>query len=90
MGNSMLNRDHQIKYWDAILQPDGSYINCFGTIYWFNDAGVLHREEGPAELFGVGGRVRWYLHGKRYQYDVWVTALNKTDEEKMLLRLQYA
>jgi len=85
----MSSRDIHIKYYAAVEQPDGSYLLDNDIIAWYDDDGDYHREDGPAALF-IDGRVRWYVHGKRYQYDVWVTSLNISDELNMLLKLQYA
>jgi len=90
-------RDHEIQRWGAIEQGDGSYINYFGTILWYNESGELHREDGPAMIHPMihpydtaSCSKNWWLNSKEYPFDDWLIKLNKTDEDKMLLRLQYA
>jgi hypothetical protein len=80
------SRDFDIKYLDAVKRPDGGYINKIGTIMWYNEEGQVHREEGPAF---IGSDIAWYFNDRSYTFDNWCIAANKTDEEKMLLRLQY-
>jgi hypothetical protein len=82
------NRDWSIKYSDAKQQPNGSYIFNDGTIYWFNDKGQAHKEDGPASIY-LDGSVYWYLNDKNYVFNQWCTQLNIPDEQKLLLRLQY-
>jgi hypothetical protein len=82
------NRDYDIKYLAAEEQSDGSYIDRHGDIKWYNESGELHREDGPAIII-ADGRQWWYLNNKVYLFDHWLIKLNKTDEDKMLLRLCY-
>ena len=83
-------REKLIERYGAIEQSDGSYADVFQDRRWFNDAGGLHREEGPACIYNDGS-VNWCLNGLTYpSFDEWCIELNKTDECKMLLRLQYA
>jgi hypothetical protein len=85
----MNRRDHDIMYWDAILQPDGSYMDGGGRVGWYNAAGERHKEDGPAVIY-ANGRSYWYLNSKEYySFDEWLRALNISDEAKMMLRLQY-
>jgi hypothetical protein len=84
------NRDYDIKHHGALEQPDGSYLNSYGDITWYNEEGQCHREDGPGVIHPDGSVSRWWLNGIRYSFNRWCTELNKTDEEKMLLRLQYA
>jgi hypothetical protein len=86
------NRDVAIVMSNAVEQADGSYINKYGRIAWYNDEGALHREDGPAIIHtGCGSRCRshWWLYGINYSFNKWLIKVNKTDEEKMILRLQY-
>jgi len=73
----------------AVEQSDGSYLSVYGDTTWYNEEGQLHKEDGPAIILGDGDIV-WYLHGLGSSFDEWCIKLNKSDEEKMLLRLQYA
>ena len=80
----------------AVEQGDGSYIDRDGTITWYTEAGEYHNEDGPAIAFPSGGtrwwgtgQFGWYLNGIHLSLSEWLIESNKTDEEKMLLRLQY-
>jgi hypothetical protein len=84
----MISRDKDITLFAAKLQPDGSYINRYGHISWYNEEGQLHNEDGPAVII-YRGKSYWYLHGISYSFDEWCIKVNKTDEQKLLLRLQY-
>jgi len=50
--------------------------------------GLFHREDGPA-LDYSDGKVFWWLDGCPILFDVWCNKLNKTNEEKVFLRLKY-
>ena len=39
-----------------------------GTIYYYNDEGQLHREDGPA-IEDPNGDKFWYINGKRHRED---------------------
>ena len=78
----------------AVEQSDGSYIDKNNEITWYNKHEDMHREDGPALIYPVGGwyvggAVEWWLNNTEYTFDEWCIALNKTDEEKMILKLQY-
>jgi hypothetical protein len=82
-------RDYDIEYRGMVLHDDGGYIDSYGdVIKWYNKEGIVHREEGPAVIL-TNGNVWWYLNEKLYTFNDWCIKLNKTDEAKMLLRLQY-
>jgi hypothetical protein len=91
-----------INLWEAVEQPDGSWLHEDGDITWFNEAGGYHREDGPAVIYAATsialaksvGRVgdgspEWFLNDRLYSFDGWCIKLKKTDEQKMMLRLQY-
>ena len=82
-------RDEDIGLFGAVEQSDGSYVDREGNITWYNDAGEWHREDGPACIFS-NGELEWWLNGDIFQFAEWLIELNKPDESKMLLRLQYA
>ena len=83
-------REVDIKYLGAEEQSDGSYLCTYGNIKWYNEEGDYHREEGPSKIFGKVGRVEWYLNGIEYQtFDHWLKLSPISDEDKMMLRLQY-
>ena len=45
-----------------------NYKNLQDKRYWFNDAGHLHRDDGPA-LETVDGYKAWWVNGKRHRLD---------------------
>jgi hypothetical protein len=73
----------------AVEQSDGSYIDLYGEIIWFNEAGETHREDGPAAFYYPMSRVSWALNGMCYSFDEWCNKLNKSEKDRMMLRLQY-
>jgi hypothetical protein len=82
-------RDEFIERYGAVEQSDGSYVDRFAATSWYNEEGSLHREEGPSCIL-TNGTVYWCLNGLTYpSFDAWCEKLNKTDEDKMMLRLQY-
>jgi hypothetical protein len=88
----MNNRDWNIKYSDAVQQQDGSWLLDDGTIYWYNDKGQPHRENGPAIVYvndSTSIIIGWYLLGRPHTFNQWCTEVNITDEQKLLLMLQY-
>jgi ribosomal protein S16 len=82
-------RDFQIVIYDAVEQPDGSYLNNKGTIGWYNKHGRVHKEDGPA-MITESGAIFWYHNGVRMTFEDWLTKSTASDEHKMMLRLQYA
>ena len=62
-------------------------IKYYGEVYGAQ-GGWLHRVDGPA-LTQSNGNVHWYLNGIHLSLSEWLIESNKTDKEKMLLRLQY-
>ena len=48
------------EFWDALTLR--RVVDKYGTVRWFNPAGVLHREGGPALEYS-DGRKSWYLNG---------------------------
>jgi hypothetical protein len=87
----MINeRDYAIKNYEAVLQADGSYIDRYGDITWFNEAGKYHREDGPSIIY-PDGSLYWYINGHNYySFMSWFNDLHATDEAKLLLKLQYS
>ena len=82
------NRNFDISLYGAVEQGDGSYIDRYGTITWYTEVGEYHNEDGPAIKYEEG-HVEWCLNNKIYKFAEWLIESNKTDKEKMLLRLQY-
>jgi|TARA_B110000259_G_scaffold125531_1_gene142082 hypothetical protein len=62
-------------------------ITHYGEVYG-SSGGWLHRIDGPA-LTQSNGNVHWYLNGDLHTFDEWIKLTPISDEEKMLLRLQY-
>jgi hypothetical protein len=82
-------RDTHIMFNYAVQQADGSYLHDDGDTVWYNRAGTAyHREDGPAVIRQCGIEC-WYYLGVEYNFDFWCMLVNKTDEDKMMLRLQY-
>jgi len=50
--------------------------------------GTPHRENGPAIVYPCGS-ICWFINGLLYSFEEWCNKLNKTDEEKIFLRLKY-
>jgi hypothetical protein len=74
-------------YVGASEQCNYHRMDVFGNCRWHIANDVTHREDGPAII--NDGVVYWYLNNVNYSFDNWCTALNISDEQKMLLRLQY-
>jgi len=97
----MSNRDYDIVFGakfdktnhinniGELLQSGGCYLGSNGGMFWYNKEGQYHREDGPAIINEDGAAALWCLNDKEYTFDDWCIELNKSDEEKMLLRLQY-
>jgi hypothetical protein len=80
-------REYSIEKYGAVEQPDGSWLHT-GTISWFNEYGDYHNVTGPA-CIESNGDTYWRIHGKTLSFDEWLKLSTKSDEDKMLLRLQY-
>lgn len=66
-------------------------INSDGDKYWYRH-GKLHREDGPAiEVRTPAIAVYWwYINGVRLpSIDAYLAALDATDAEKVLIKMQY-
>ena len=76
--------------------PCGQYHREDGpAIEWTNGdkewwcRNKIHREDGPAVEY-VNGSGYWYLHGEFYSFDNWLKqTTGLTDEEKVMMKLQY-
>jgi hypothetical protein len=82
------SRDFAINQLHAIKHDNGSYIDYHDTQRWYNDIGELHRDDGPAVVYPDGGAY-WYLYGGIHSLNTWLKLTSITDEQKLLLRLQY-
>jgi hypothetical protein len=84
----MSSRDYDIGNCGAMEQSDGSYVDSDGCITWYNKQGKWHCDHGPAVIY-PDGDVSWYLNDVYYQFAKWCTLVSITDEDAMMLRLQY-
>jgi hypothetical protein len=50
---------------DDYLVKDGAYLTI-GTVYYTDENGHLHRENGPAVEYTDYSK-QWFLHGKRHR-----------------------
>jgi len=81
-------QEFDIKRYDAVEQPDGSYVHEDGDISWYNESGQYHRDDGPA-VIESNGDTYWRIHGETLSFAEWCKKTRKSDEAKMMLRLQY-
>jgi len=44
------------------------HIDKHGNKFWYDDDGLMHREDGPAIEFTSGSKV-WRIHGKLHRED---------------------
>jgi hypothetical protein len=93
MDNISSRERHIIKY-NAVASPDGSNLHNDGDVYWYNELGEIHREDGPSIRTDKSPSflypVAWYLNDINYSFNEWLKLTPITDEQKLLLRLQYA
>ena len=83
---------HEDSY-NIKLQDDGSYLHDDGEVYWYNEAGQVHREDGPAiinesDIFGERTH-SWCINGEDVRFKEFLEVSSASDEVKMMLRLQY-
>jgi hypothetical protein len=83
------DRDYDIEYNGSVKQPDGSYMDGDGLVGWYNEEGQYHREDGPAFIFSDGVSF-WYLNGTPHSFKEYLRLTPISDENKMILKLQYA
>tara|TARA_B110000503_G_scaffold135395_1_gene215937 strand:+ start:1726 stop:1944 length:219 start_codon:yes stop_codon:yes gene_type:complete len=68
---------------------DNQHIDSLGTIRWYDNDGHVHREDGPAIIW-PDGDMYWCLHDNHYNsFNKWLKLSPISDEQKLLLRLQY-
>ena len=60
-------------------------INKYNT-EWRNDAGQLHREDGPAREWSDGSK-EWYLNGNRYSIEEYMELISDDNRDKILFNL---
>lgn len=69
-------------------RTDGpAYIDPNGSVSWWID-GKLHRTDGPAIIY-VDGSESWWVDGNLYPFIEWCAFSTCTDEEFVLMKLQY-
>jgi hypothetical protein len=87
-GSTLINH---INDYDAIEQPDGSWLHDDGDVYWYNELGEIHREDGPAILrpYMEYRCEDWFFNDEEYSFENWIKLATIPDESKMMLRLQY-
>ena len=87
------SKENDINDLLAVQQSDGSYIDKNNEITWYNEQEQMHREDGPAIIYPVTGwnseEVEWWLNDEEYTLDEWIKLTPISDEEKMMLKLQY-
>jgi hypothetical protein len=85
----MSSRENDMRISNAQPQPNGSYLNKRGMVTWYNHIGQRHKEDGPAVIWS-NGNTYWYINGNEYTLKEYLKLSPITDEQKLLLRLQYA
>jgi hypothetical protein len=85
---SVSSRMQHINDYEAVEQSDGSWLHNDGDVYWYNELGETHRDDGPAIIYD-DGEVEWYLNDEEYTLEDWLKLSTIPDEDKMILRLQY-
>jgi hypothetical protein len=92
------NKTSHIRYYGAEEQPDGRWLHNDGDVYWYNEAGDVHREDGPAVIrndqnlnnaYPSWSKLSWRFNGAAYEFNEWIKLTPISDEQKLLLRLQY-
>jgi hypothetical protein len=58
-----------------------------GDKAWYQH-GKVHRTDGPAVEY-ANGENYWYLNDKRLSFDEWLHTVNMSDEDKVMMKLQY-
>jgi len=79
------------KEWDLLSLKERKKSYCIqysnGDKSWLV-SNKMHREDGPAVIL-ENGWVFFYLNDYEYPFEYWCKFLNKTDEEKLFLKLKY-
>ena len=55
---------------DALIEALSGYVETdeHGTVSFFNNAGAVHRTDGPAVIYSDGNAL-WYQYGKLHRTD---------------------
>ena len=56
---------------------------------WRNNAGLIHRENGPAIINLHNGNVAFALNGYIYDFNTWLKKTPASNETKTMLKLEY-
>lgn len=64
----------------AEIWPDSTKI--------WRQYGEYHSEYGPAVIY-PDGHVSWVLDGNYYTFEDWLKKVDRSDEEKVMLKLKY-
>jgi hypothetical protein len=65
--------------------PAVEYAN--GDKEWWQH-GKRHRDDGPAIMYASGHK-EWFQHGKYLSFDEWLNDVKMSDEDKVMMKLQY-
>jgi len=87
MDDKKIQLDVIKKHYTHEQLPDGSLLVNGDLVCTFNDSGYLHSDIKPALHLGI--KIGWWLDGTEFSFEEWCIKLNKTEEEMLLLRLQY-
>jgi hypothetical protein len=77
-----MTRDYNIENYGAIWQTNGSFINDYGHVFWYNNEGELHNETGPAVILH-DGMESWYINGLRYSFVNWCLETGQSGESHL-------
>ena len=80
------------KFWydsnGKFHRDDGpAVIYADGDKAWYQH-GVRHRADDPA-IIGADGTEYWYLNHTQLTFDEWIDKVNMSDEDKVMMKLQY-
>jgi len=54
------------------MKTSNPRINQYGTKYWVNEYGDLHREDGLPAIERANGSKEWWNKDTLYRYDDWI------------------
>lgn len=75
---------HSIDGGPAVIAA--KYSSVIDLKIWYQH-GLRHREDGPA--YYSAKTWQYYIRGKHFNLDDWLVALDATDAEKVLLKMQW-
>jgi hypothetical protein len=91
MDNPELDREGTKRWHDSNGQfhrvdgPAVEYVD--GHKVWYQH-GKRHRDDGPA-MEWVSGAKSWYLNDIYLSFDEWLPKVKMSDEDKVMMKLQY-